>query len=158
MVPLAVLQGHGEDVHHRVVQGLAGGVRVELLRVVRTGADDVVGVVAGVQDDGLDLRQVADLLAHAAGQVDRGLGLVLRGVLLGVGVQDAALLLAGAGQRDGVVGVLAVEHPGDEAVLALPDGGGAPSPRIARSTDSMAILPAKAGAKAFQELIRPLRD
>ena len=127
MVPGAVLEGHGEDVHDRVVEGLAGGLRVELLRVVRAGADDVVGVVRGVQDDGLDVRQVLTLggeaLAHGAGQVDRGLGLVLGGVLLGVGVQDAALLLALGRERDGVLVVRAGEQPGDDAVLALPDRG-----------------------------------
>ncbi len=37
-------------------------------------------------------------------------------------------------------------------------GDGAPSPRITRSTASTAILPANAGAKAFQLEISPLRD
>ncbi len=121
VVPGAVLQGDGEDVHHRVVQRLAGGIRIELLRVVGSGADHDVGVVAGVQHDRRDLIEVADALAHPAGQVDRGLALVLRGVFLGVAVQDGALRLAGSGQRH-LVGVLgAGQQPGDDAVLALPD-------------------------------------
>ena len=37
-------------------------------------------------------------------------------------------------------------------------GAGAPSPRIARSTASMAIFPANAGANAFHEEMSPLRD
>ena len=48
VVPGAVLQGDGEDVRDRVVQGLAAGRRVVLLRVVGAGADHVVRVVAGV--------------------------------------------------------------------------------------------------------------
>ena len=37
-------------------------------------------------------------------------------------------------------------------------GFGAPSPRIARSTASMASFPAQAGADAFHEVISPFRD
>ncbi len=37
-------------------------------------------------------------------------------------------------------------------------GAGEPSPRIARSTASMATLPAYAGAYAFQLEISPFRD
>ena len=37
-------------------------------------------------------------------------------------------------------------------------GAGDPSPRIARSTASMATFPACAGANAFQLEIAPLRD
>src|SRR5699024_373385 len=44
VMPGAVLQGDGEDVRDRVVEGLAGGHRVVLLRIVRARADHVVGV------------------------------------------------------------------------------------------------------------------
>ena len=128
MVPAAVFKRDCEHVHDRVVQRLAGGLRVHLLRVVRAGADDVVGVVRGVQHDGLDLcgglAGVRDGLLHAAGQVDRGLRLVLGGVLLGVGVQDGALFLAVRRQRHGVGALRGVQHPGDEPVFAFPDRGG----------------------------------
>src|SRR3712207_6851818 len=51
------------------------------------------------RSDPLDVVPVLDLPAHAEGQVDQGLGLVLGRVLLGVAVQDGALGLAGPGQR-----------------------------------------------------------
>ena len=121
VVPALVLHGHSEDVHDRVVEGLAAGLRIHLLRIVRAGADDIVGVMRGVDDDALDLRQVFDLSAELAGEVDQGLRLVLSRVLLGVGVEDCALRFALAGQRDGVAGFGAGEDPGDEAVLTLVD-------------------------------------
>src|SRR5699024_4042665 len=52
VVPAAVLQRDGEDVGDGVVEGLPGGGRLILLGVIRPRADDVVGVVGGVQDDG----------------------------------------------------------------------------------------------------------
>src|SRR5699024_1252676 len=104
--------------------GLARGVRVELLWVSGAGADDVVRVVAGVQHDGFDLAQVTDLIAHAPGQVDGCLGLVLGGVLLGIGVHDPALGLPRLRQRNRVLALRPVQEPGDHAVLALPDRGG----------------------------------
>ena len=58
VVPGAVLQGDGEDVGERVVEGLSGRLRVELLRVARAGPDDVVGVVARVDLDRAHLAQV----------------------------------------------------------------------------------------------------
>ena len=67
VVPRAVLQRDREDVHHRVVERLTAGERIELLRIVRAGADHDVGVVAGVQHDRRDLVQVADALAHPLG-------------------------------------------------------------------------------------------
>src|SRR5690625_6953902 len=39
MVPGPVLQGHGEDVGDRMVQGLARGGRIVFLRIIRSGAD-----------------------------------------------------------------------------------------------------------------------
>ena len=62
--------------------------------------------------------------AHAEGEVDQGLGLVFGGVLLGVGVQDGALGLAGGGQGDLVDRVLAAEQPGDDGILAFIDRAG----------------------------------
>ena len=57
----------------------------------------------------------------ATGEVDPGLRLVLGRVLLRVRVEDAALGLAVGGKRHLVRGVRAVQHPGDDAVLALVD-------------------------------------
>ena len=54
VVPAPVLQGDREDVHDAVIQRLAAGLRVHLLRIVRAGADHIVRVVAGVDDDLLD--------------------------------------------------------------------------------------------------------
>lgn len=100
MVPGAVLQRHGEDVHDAVVERLAAGVRIVLLRIARAGADHVVRVVARVDDDFLDLLEVVDFLPHAEGQVDQRLRLVLGGVLLRVGFQNLAARLARLGQPD----------------------------------------------------------
>src|SRR5690606_7566685 len=84
----------------RVVARRAGGWRIVLLRVVSAGADHVVGVVRGAQRDRGDVRGIGELGVlglQAPGEVDPGLRLVLGRVLLGVGVQDRALGLAGAG-------------------------------------------------------------
>ena len=78
-----------------------------------------------------------------AGQVDQRLALVLRRVLLGVAVQDRPLGLAGLGQRH-LVGVLGPDS--SQAITpSSPSqiGAGEPSPRMARSTASMATLPAQ---------------
>jgi hypothetical protein len=137
VVPALILHGHGEDVHDRVVQRFAAGLGIHLLRVVGARADDVVRVVRGVDRDVLDLGQVLDLTAELAGQVDQGLCLVFRGVLLGVGVQDRALGLTGTGQAHGVVGVGAVQDPGDDAVFAFVDrvGRGLPAHRAVHGLD-----------------------
>jgi hypothetical protein len=121
VVPALVLHRHGEDVHDRVVERLTAGLRIHLLRVVGAGADDVVGVVRGVDDDALDLRQVLDLTAELAGEVDERLRLVLGRVLLGVCVEDGALGLSLTRKRDGVAGLGTGEDPGDEAVFTFVD-------------------------------------
>ena len=128
VVPRAVLQGDGEDVRDRVVERLSRRGGVVLLRVARARADHVVRVVAGVQDDGCHVRGVAQLGAlgsEAAGEVDPRLGLILGRVLLRVRVEDRALGLALGGERHVVRGIRSAQHPRDDAVLALVDGGGA---------------------------------
>ena len=128
VIPGAVLQGDREDVRDRVVERLAARGGVVLLRVVRARADDVVGVVAGVQHDPRDVRGVAQLGAlgaEAAGEIDPRLRLVLGRVLLRVAVEDRASSLARLGQRHLVAGIHAAEQPRDDAVLALVDRGGA---------------------------------
>ena len=97
MVPGTVLKGDGQDVHDGVVQRFAAGLEVHLLRVVGARADDVVGVVAGMQHHVLHLveaARLADFRTEAAGQIDQRLALIFGRVLLGVGVQDDALGLA----------------------------------------------------------------
>ncbi len=129
VVPASVLQGDREDVHDRVVQRLAAGLGVHLLRVVGAGADHVVRVVAGVQDDLRDPRQVGDLAAHPERQVDQRLALVFGAVLLGEAVHDGALRLARFGQRHVVVGLgqslvargASREDPRDYRILAFVD-------------------------------------
>src|SRR5699024_887742 len=124
VVPGAVLQGHGEDVGDRVVQSLAGGSGLVLLRVVGSGADRIVGVVAGPDDDCFDVVRVGGigmLAVQIRGQVDPGLRLVLGRVLLGVGVQDGSVGVTGLRQGVLVASIGAVEHPCDHAVFALVD-------------------------------------
>ena len=96
MVPFPVLQRDGEDVHDAVVEGFTACVGVHLLRIARPGADHVVSVMAGVQDDAVDRLEVGDPLAHAEGEVDDRLALILGRMLLGVGFEDRALGLARA--------------------------------------------------------------
>ncbi len=81
----------------------------------------MVGVVAGVQHDRAHLVERAGLVTQAPGQVDDRLCLVLGRVFLGVRVEDRAARLAPLRELDGVVGAGAVQHPGEEAVLALVD-------------------------------------
>ena len=121
VVPGAVLQRDGEDIHDRVIQRLAAGVRVHLLRIVGAGADHRVGVVAGVDDDLFHRLQVGDLLAHAERQVDQRLRLVFRAMLLGEAVEDRPLRFARRRQRHLVMRLRSIQHPGDHAVLAFID-------------------------------------
>ena len=85
------------------------------------GADHVVGVMAGMEDDAVDRLEVGDAIAHAEGEVDDRLALILGRMLLGVGFEDRALGLPGGRKRHGIFGVGSVEHTGDHAVLALVD-------------------------------------
>jgi hypothetical protein len=81
-----------------------------------------MGVVAGVDDDLADLGSIPVPGAEPARQVDQRLRLVLGRMLLGVGLQDRPLRLAGSGQRHRVRRLRAGQQPGDDAVLALIDG------------------------------------
>src|SRR5699024_4198584 len=61
VVPGAVLQGDGEDVRDRVVEGLPRGCRIVLLRNVRAGADHVVRAVRGADEDRGDPLRIGGL-------------------------------------------------------------------------------------------------
>ena len=131
MVPTAILQRDREDIHDGVIQRLAARLRVHLLRVIRPGANHIMGVVAGMDDDLFDRIHILDLLPHAKGQVNQRLGLVFGGMLLGVGIKDRALGLARFRERhfviDRAIDILAVgtpgEHPGNHAVFTFIDRG-----------------------------------
>ena len=122
VMPAAVLQGDGEDVHDRVVERFAAGHRVHFLRIVGAGADHMVRVMTGADDDAADLREIADLRPHAPRQIDERLALVFGRMLLGVGVEDGALGLAPLGQWHDILRLRTAEQPGDEAILALVGG------------------------------------
>src|ERR1700753_3362374 len=77
--------------------------------------------MSGVQPTRGDLVEVADSVAQPTRQVDRSLALVLRGVLLGVAVQNGALGFAGSGERHLICPLWSAEQPGDHTVLAFPD-------------------------------------
>ena len=127
MVPAAILKGDGENIHDGMVQRLAARLRVHLLRVIRPGADHVMGVVAGMDDDLLNRIHIRDLFAHAEGQVNQRLGLVFGRMFLGVGIKNGALGFARFRQRhfviDRAIDILAVgtpgKHPGNHAVFAF---------------------------------------
>ena len=121
-MPAAIFERDRKDIHDRMVERFAARPRVHLLRIVGAGADDVVGMMAGVDDDAVDLREVADLRSQPACKVDQGLALIFRRVLLGVGVENGALGLALFRQRYRVFRLGAAEQPGDEAVLAFIGG------------------------------------
>ena len=129
MVPTAILQRDGEDIHDGMVQRLAARLRVHLLRVIRPGADHVMGVMAGMDDDLLNRFHIRDLFAHAEGQVNQRLGLVFGRMFLGVGIKDGPLGFARFRQRhfviDRAIDILAVgtpgKHPGNHAVFTFID-------------------------------------
>src|SRR5712691_9498859 len=50
MMPAAILKSHGEDIHDGMIESFPAGFWIELLRIVRAGADHVVCVVAGMDD------------------------------------------------------------------------------------------------------------
>ena len=118
-MPAAVLEGDRQDVHDGVVQGLAGGVRVVLLGIVRAGADDGVRVMAGVHDDLADAREGfrRQPASEIEREVDQRLRLVFRRVRLRVGLENRARAFAGGGEGHGVLGVQAGQHPRDHAVF-----------------------------------------
>ena len=68
MVPSAIFPGNGENIHDAVVERLARGVGVHLLRIIRTRTDDVVCVVAGADDDFVDFFEV--YIAGVQGSAD----------------------------------------------------------------------------------------
>jgi hypothetical protein len=78
-------------------------------------------VVAGADEDARHILPALDLPAHAEGEIDQRLTLVFRRMLLGVGVEDRALGVARRGQRHDILRLGAIEHPGDDAVLAFID-------------------------------------
>ena len=127
MVPAAILQRDGEDIHDGMVQRLAARLRVHLLRVIRPGADHVMGVMAGMDDDLFNRFHIRDLFAHAEGQVNQRLGLVFGRMFLGVGIKDGPLGFARFRQRhfviDRAIDILAVgppgQNPGNHTVLTF---------------------------------------
>src|SRR3546814_3961744 len=73
-----------------MIERFAARLRVHLLRVVRAGADHIMGVVAGLYQHAFDLREIADLRSHPLGEVDQRLALIFGGIFLGVGVENCA--------------------------------------------------------------------
>ena len=110
-----------------MIERLAARLRVHLLGIIRPGADHVMRVMAGMDDDLLNRIHILDLLAHAKGQVNQRLGLVFGRVFLGVGIKDGALGFARFRQRhfviDRAIDILAVgppgKHPGNHAVFTF---------------------------------------
>ena len=158
-MPGAVLQRDREDVHHRVVQRLAAGIRIELLRIAGTRYRSRRGCggwcAARSTRSGRDRRSV-----RASG--GRGRSAPGSGTRRSVpwcscrGWRAWPRLAPGSGTWYSASG-----PPSSQAMTpSSPSqiGDGAPSPRIARSTASTATLPASAGAYAFQLEMAPLRD
>ena len=122
MMPRAILQRDGEDIHDRMIQGFAAGLRVHLLRIVGAGTNHVVRMVAGVDHDLFDGVKVIDAFAHAESQIDQRLRLILGAVFLGIAVHDGALGFTGCGQRHDIMTLgSAMQHPCDDTVLAFVD-------------------------------------
>src|SRR5690625_4408525 len=122
VMPGAILQSDREDVHDRVVQSFTRRLWIHFFWVVSSGADDIVGVVGGLDQDGFDVGRIGGfwvLFIQLARQVDPGLRLVFCRVFFGVGVQDGTFGFAFLGQRNGVFGVWTVQHPGDETVFTF---------------------------------------
>ena len=54
VMPAAILKSHGEDIHDGMVEGFPAGFWIEFLWIIRAGANHVVRVVAGMDDDFFD--------------------------------------------------------------------------------------------------------
>ncbi len=80
-----------------MIQRLPRRSRVELLRITGAAADHPVGMMTGMQHYSLDGIEVRHLLPQLERQVDKGLGLIFRRVLLGIGLQNHLLGLPGLG-------------------------------------------------------------
>jgi len=78
-----------------------------------------------VDNDFFDVVKVLDLLTHLEGEIDEGLALILRAVFLRVRIENRDARVAGFRKRHLIRALRAVEHVGDNAVLAFVDRGGA---------------------------------
>ena len=58
MMPDTVLERNRKNVHDTVVKGFPAGAGVEFLGVAGAAADDVMGMMAGVDDDTVDIVKV----------------------------------------------------------------------------------------------------
>src|SRR5699024_8611945 len=112
-------------IHDGVILSLTRGIRILILWVIRAGTDDVLSVVWSVQHDKLRIvcgKLIVFLVGiHPTRQVIVCLGLVFRGVFLGVGLQDGALFFACFWQRHGVGALWGVQHPSNKAVFTFPN-------------------------------------
>src|SRR5882762_8937573 len=57
VVPAAILKSHCENVHDGMIERFPTGLRIELLWIVRAGANHTVCVVASMDDHFFDLRE-----------------------------------------------------------------------------------------------------
>jgi len=55
MVPPAILQRNGKDIHYAVIERFPAGTWIHLLRIAGSGTDNKVGVMTGVDDNILDI-------------------------------------------------------------------------------------------------------
>ena len=76
MVPAAVLQRDGEDVHDGMIERLAAGLRVHLLRIVGAGADHEMRVMAGVDDDASRFLRGRRSSSRMRREIDQRLALI----------------------------------------------------------------------------------
>ena len=85
VMPCLVLQRDRKDIHDRMIKRFAAGGGIHLLRIAGPGANYVVGMMAGLNDDVVDGLEIRNLRTHLARQVDQRLALVFRRVFLGIG-------------------------------------------------------------------------
>src|ERR1035441_3689099 len=123
VMPEAGVQRRGEDVHEAVVERFAAGLRVQLLRVAGAGADDGVGVVAGMDNDLPNSLEIGNLAAKAEGEINPRLGLVFGGMLLGIGIEYLAARLPRRRQWNIIRGARTAKHPSNDPILAFVDWG-----------------------------------
>ena len=109
-----------------MIQGFPTGVRVHLLRIVRTRADDIMRVMTSVKTDRLYRLPICDFFSDPKGEVDERLALILGRVFFRVGFQNRTLGFSRLGKRHGVSGFRSIKDPGYNTIFTLINGRGRP--------------------------------
>src|SRR5690606_16920934 len=112
MMPIAIFERDGQNIHNAMIERFARGGGVKLLWIARSCANDIMRVVARMDSDLPDVVPMLYFGAHAKCKVDERLRLVLGRVLLGVSLQYCSMWFPSFRQGHSVLTLGAVEHIG----------------------------------------------